>query len=168
MALTLPAVPGAGFVQKTWYDSLLDTYASFEAPSEFRGYYSSGSLILTSEVRRKAQASIVTDLRTFFARSSWWFSFIHVGTFWAKLNDPESRTSSALQPGIVLAALALASFNKSSEIEGGVWGRERAARLRADAEAAVDNSLAVGWVDIGLAQAAWVSLVPKPPLRVKS
>lgn len=144
-------------MQKTWFDSLLDTYASFEAPIESSELYATGSLsFISSEARHRAQITIVADLRLLFARSSYWFSFIHLPSFWTKLHSQQERTSGHLQPGLVLAALAIASFFRASEIEGGVWERERATRLRAEAEAAVDRSLAAGWIDIGLAQAAWV------------
>lgn len=156
MAMHLSVGPGSTFVQKTWFDALLDTYASLEMHAPSAGYYQPGSSLLTSEARHKANTSIIADLRGLFARSSWWFSFIHVPTFWAKLHSPDLRTSNELQPGLVLSALSVAVFFKSSEAEGGAWGRERAARLKAEAEAAVESSLAVGWVDIGLAQAAWV------------
>jgi hypothetical protein len=156
MPMRLSIGPGPSFVQKTWFDALLDTYASLEMQAPSPGYYQAGSSLLTSEARHRANNSITSDLRHLFARSSWWFSFIHVPTFWARLYSPELRTSSELQPGLLLSALCLAVFFKSNEREGGAWGRERAARLKAEAEAAVESSLAVGWVDLGLAQAAWV------------
>lgn len=156
LAFQLPMVPGSSFVQKTWYDSLLDTYASLSTNPSSAPFYQAGSLTLTSEDRTTAHTAIVSDLRHLFARSSWWFSFIHVPSFWANFHSPEKRTSSDLQPGLLLSALAMAVFFKSSEAEGGAWSRERATRLKAEAEAAVESSLAVGWVDVGLAQAAWL------------
>lgn len=156
MAFHLPVLPGSSFVQKTWFDSLLDTYASLDATTAPGQFYQPGSLTLTSEARSRAHSSIIADLRHLFARSSWWFSFIHLPSFWANFHSPERRTSSDLQPGLLLSALAMAVFFKSNEAEGGTWGRERAARIKAEAEAAVESSLAVGWIDVGLAQAAWV------------
>ena len=147
-------------MQKTWFDGLLDIYASPEMQISSAEYYHTSTLTLNSEARTRASNSIYTDLRHLFTRASWWFSFIHVPTLWAKLYSPELRTE--LQPGLLMSALSLAIFFKSSEAEGGVWGRERAARLKAHAEAAVDSSLAVGWVDIGLAQAAWVRIIRLP------
>lgn len=159
MALHLPIAPGSSFVQKTWYDSLLDTYASLDTTTSSGPFYQPGSLVLNSEARTRAQTSIISDLRHMFARSSWWFSFIHVPSFWANFHSPERRSSSELQPGLLLSALAMAIFFKSNEAEGGAWGRERAARIKAEAEAAVESSLAVGWIDVGLAQAAWVRTI---------
>jgi hypothetical protein len=156
--ISLPMVPGSKFVQKTWFEALLDKYASFDVSTNSRDYYSAGSLMIKSEDRARAQDSIVSDLRLLFARSSWWFSFIHIPTFWARFFTPQRRNSSELQPGLIYAALALGTFFKSSESEGGLWGREKATQLRMEAEAAVENSLAVGWIDTGLAQAAWVRL----------
>lgn len=157
--LSMPHAPNAIYVQKTWFDSLLDIYWAFTASSIDSQRHPQNSVASFNwEERHRTQEAIVTDLRLLFSRSSHWFSFIHVPTFWARFHSPEARASSDLQPGLVLAALALGSFLRSSEVEGGTWGRERAARLRAEAEAAVESSLAVGWVDIGLAQATWVSL----------
>jgi hypothetical protein len=61
-----------------------------------------------------------------------------------------------MQPALVLAALALSVFFTGSETEGGQASRERAGMLRDLAQAAMESSLAVGWVDCNLAKAAWV------------
>jgi hypothetical protein len=159
-ALSLPIVPGIEYVQKTWFDSLLVIYASFEAPIDSRQLYTNGSLAFSSDVRHNAQTTIATDLRLLFARSSHWFSFIHLPSFWTNFYSPQERASGSLQPGLLLSALALASLFRGSEIEGKIWARERANRLRAEAEAAVESSLASGWIDLGLAQAAWVCIDP--------
>jgi hypothetical protein len=146
------------YVQKTWFDSLLDVYAGFEAPIDSRELYTTGSFAFTSDERHNAQTTIVTDLRLLFARSPSWFSFIHLPSFWTKFYSAQERASGSLQPGLVLSALALASFFRGSEIEGKTWQRERATRLKEEAEALVESSLAVGWIDLGLAQAAWVRI----------
>lgn len=61
-----------------------------------------------------------------------------------------------MQPALVLAALALSVFFTGSEMEGGQASRDRAAMLRDLAQAAMESSLAVGWIDYNLAKAAWV------------
>ena len=61
-----------------------------------------------------------------------------------------------MQPALVLAALALSVFFTGSETEGGKASRDRAGMLRDLAQAAMESSLAVGWIDCNLAKAAWV------------
>lgn len=61
-----------------------------------------------------------------------------------------------MQPALVLAALALSVFFTGSEAEGGQASREKAGMLRDLAQAAMESSLAVGWIDCNLAKAAWV------------
>ncbi|KAG8847229.1 hypothetical protein FRB91_011977 [Serendipita sp. 411] len=159
--IVLPLVPDSAFVRKTWFDSLLDMYASLEMPADHQQISFNATAInpyspvgYPSEDRSRARIGISHDLRILFTRSSWWFSFIHLPTFWANLHSPHIRDTQ-VQPGLVLSVLALAAYFKSSELEGGAWERERASRLRDEAEAAVEGSLAVGWIDMGLAQAAW-------------
>jgi hypothetical protein len=62
-----------------------------------------------------------------------------------------------MQPALVLAVLSLSVFSTGSEAEGGHANRDKAGMLRALAQAAMESSLAVGWIDINLAKAAWVS-----------
>jgi hypothetical protein len=76
------------------------------------------------------------------------------------LNDPIQRLS--IQPSFVLAALALATFMKSSEMGMGQSGRTFSRWLRDAAQSALDGSLAVGWIDSGLVQAAYVRLISMP------
>lgn len=61
-----------------------------------------------------------------------------------------------MQPALVFAALALSVFFTGSETEGGQASRDRAGMLRDLAQAAMESSLAVGWIDCNLAKAAWV------------
>jgi hypothetical protein len=99
---------------------------------------------------------ITTDLRRAFAESIWWTSFINVPHFFSIFHNLDQRTSSAMQPALVLAALALSVFFSGSEAEGGRAGREKAGMLRDLAQASMESSLAVGWIDYNLAKAAWV------------
>jgi hypothetical protein len=50
----------------------------------------------------------------------------------------------------------MSTFWQSSEVGYGKQGRERALRLRDEAQAAMDASFNAGWIDETLAQAAWV------------
>ena len=51
----------------------------------------------------------------------------------------------------------MATFFQSPEVEGGAKGRAKALKLLERAHSAFDASLASGWMDVGLVQAAWVS-----------
>ena len=61
-----------------------------------------------------------------------------------------------MQPALVYAYLAMARFVRSSEIELGARGRVQALRLRDMAQAHLENSLNIQWIDLGLAEAAMV------------
>ena len=61
-----------------------------------------------------------------------------------------------MQPSYILAALALATFLQSSETGLGAEGRNKALRLRDEAQGALDASLNAGRLDHDLAKAAWV------------
>ena len=61
-----------------------------------------------------------------------------------------------MQPSLILAALALATLMKSSEIGLGEVGRNRALYLRDAAQTSLENSLSARWIDPTLAQAALV------------
>ncbi|CCA67447.1 hypothetical protein PIIN_01278 [Serendipita indica DSM 11827] len=156
LAVSIPPEPSSQFVRRSWFDGLIDFYASFDVPNA-RPYYSMTTGFLTTDMRNQAQASIVSSVRTMFARSSWWFSLIHVPTFWSNFHHHQLHGESNLQPALVWSLLAISTYLNSSELEGGAWGRERANRLRDEAEASIASSLAIGWVDLQLAQAAWYS-----------
>lgn len=61
-----------------------------------------------------------------------------------------------MQPSLVLALLAMSTFWQSSEVGIGQPGRERALRLRDEAQGALEASVNAGWLDETLAQAAWL------------
>ena len=61
-----------------------------------------------------------------------------------------------MQPSYILAMLALATFLQSSETGLGTEGRNKALRLRDEAQGALDASLNAGRLDHDLAKAAWV------------
>ena len=91
-----------------------------------------------------------------FTQSSYWLTFINTPFFLRNLYDQDER--SRIQPSLVLAGLALATLVRSSELELGVAGRHRAIRLRDAAQSALEASSASQWIDLGLAEAAMVSV----------
>ena len=137
--------PSLTFTRKIWWDSLLSLYLS---PT------SKHLQVLSASQRESAARNIITDLRFIFRASNYWFSFFHIPSFFGKFCDPVKREK--IQPSLVLALLAMATFFQSSEVGYGKEGRERALRFRDEAQAAMDASFNAGWIDETLAQAAWV------------
>ncbi|KAK7048512.1 Zn(2)-C6 fungal-type domain-containing protein [Favolaschia claudopus] len=142
---TIVGQPTLDFSRKTWWDNLLVLYQS---PTSMR------LESLTSAQRIIAIRRISSDIRFLFHCSSYWFSFVHIPTFFTNFYDPVKRDM--LQPSLILSALALGVFFRSSEIELGQRGRERALMFREEAQSALEASLNAGWVDDTLAQAAWL------------
>ena len=66
---------------------------------------------------------------------------------------------SRMQPSIIYAGLALATLMKSSQLELGITGRNRALWLRDAAQSNLEQSLNGQWIDLSLAEAAMVSSV---------
>jgi hypothetical protein len=91
-----------------------------------------------------------------FTTSGYWLSFVNVPDFVRSLYNPEDR--SLMQPSLVFAGLALATLMKSSEMELGSAGRERAIWLRDKAQAWLEASWNSQWIDMTLAKAALVSV----------
>ncbi|KAI0630959.1 hypothetical protein C8Q77DRAFT_1219206 [Trametes polyzona] len=145
--------PGVAFTRETWWDALLALYATPLDRPELVEF----APALTVDVRRGTAARVAADLRFLFQTSIHWFSFVHIPRFFAALFHPAARRG--IQPSLVLAALALATFSRSSEAELGARGRERAARLIDRAHAAFSASVSSGWIDVGLVQAAWMLAV---------
>ncbi|KAJ7301656.1 hypothetical protein DFH08DRAFT_906612 [Mycena albidolilacea] len=143
--MTIVGQPTLDFSRKTWWDSLLSLYVS----PTFNHLES-----LSSSQRYVAAQGISSDLRFLFRASSYWFSFLHIPTFFNNFYDPSKRE--LVQPSLTLAALALSTFWQSSEIGKGQSGRQRALKYREEAQSALESSLNVGWVDETLAQAAWL------------
>ncbi len=137
--------PSLSFARKVWWDSLLCLYLS---PAATRYQH------LMPAQRDIASQRIISDLRFVFRESNYWFSFFHVPTFFGNFCDPVRREN--MQPCLVLALLAMATFWQSSEIERGEPGRMRALRFRDEAQAALEASINSHWLDESVAQAAWV------------
>lgn len=87
--------------------------------------------------------------------SGHWLSFLNFQDFRVNLWDPEKRLN--IQPSFVLAGLAMASLMKSSQLEYGVKGRERAIWFRNRAYECLHAALSSEWrEDATLAGAALV------------
>ncbi|KAF7288605.1 Zn(2)-C6 fungal-type domain-containing protein [Mycena indigotica] len=80
------------------------------------------------------------DLTFVFGDTGHWLSFLHLPSLLHVLWSSNERPT--LPPAFILSALALAELMRSSELERGGAGRDRAARLRASAQAAFDADLA--------------------------
>ncbi|KAG6843679.1 hypothetical protein H0H93_000371, partial [Arthromyces matolae] len=137
--------PSSNFTRKVWWESLLYLYLS---PHSRRRH------ILTATERASAAQGITSDIRFLFNTSNYWFSFFHLPTFNSNYFDPARRER--MQPSLILALLAMATFWQSSEAGYGQAGRERALCFRDEAQSALDASFNSGWIDETLAQAAWL------------
>ena len=89
-----------------------------------------------------------------FNTTGYWLSFINVPYFIRMLYNADER--SRMQPSIIYAGLALATLMKSSQLELGVTGRNRALWLRDAAQSNLEQSLNGQWIDLSLAEAAMV------------
>ncbi|KAI0764498.1 hypothetical protein BD413DRAFT_575275 [Trametes elegans] len=143
----LISAPSVQFTRETWWDALLALYA---APPDVPNL----TLTVTGDMRTNASERIAGDLRFLFQVSLHWFSFINIPRFFASLFNPILRRG--IQPSLILSALGLATFFQSSEAERGHKGREKALRLIDQAHATFNASVASGWIDVGLVQAAWL------------
>ena len=90
-----------------------------------------------------------------FTSSNYWLTFINISSFIQQLYDPQAR--SRMQPALVFACSALATLLKSSELEAGSMGRDRALHLRDLAQSYLTASWNSRWIDLGLAEAAMAS-----------
>ncbi|KAG8899147.1 hypothetical protein FRB99_006898 [Tulasnella sp. 403] len=126
--------PSLRFTQDTWWDVILWLY--------------------NPQDRARAVREVQADLHCFFRDSSSWVSFINVQLFFNLFHHPDHRK--LMQPALVLSCLAYSSWSQGSEAEGGAVQRTKAAKLRDLAQSAFDASYNAGWVDVMLAQAAWV------------
>ncbi len=146
----IPSRPSAQFARDTWWDALLSFYA------DDHGFGASDmQLIAINHTQRNtAMRTVMSDLRALFQSSPCWTSFLHLPRFFDTLFSPVRRKT--LQPSLMLASLALGTLCQSSEAEHGSKGRDKALKLLDMANSAIQSSLATGWVDIGLVQAAMV------------
>lgn len=136
--------PSLDFTRKTWWDSLLAMYTSSSS------YLPS----LTATQRHHATESVTADIQFLLRGSNYWFTFINVPQFFGRYFDPVKRER--MQPALLPAALAIATFFQSSEAGNGREGRDRAVRLRDVAQGHLEASVNARWIDDSLAQAAWL------------
>ena len=142
-------VPSMQFARETWWDALLDLYATDGA---------TGSVTLNSDQRLVTTKRVFADIRSVLNASVYWASFLHLPRFFETVLDPKRRNS--VQPSLILSMLAVGAHAQSSEIMHGAKGRARAQKLADLADSAIKASLGSNWVDIGLVQAAWVRTFP--------
>ena len=169
-AFNLVPSPTLDFVRKTWWDSLVDTYLSeqfcspaiasrnqkmYGLPLKMSSPYPQG-LVPIAASRNDVEKLILNDVQFLFRNSNYWFAFINIPLFFTTFCNSSEREG--MQPALVLAILMMSNFLRSSEAEMGGEGRTRTLWLREKAQAALEASVNAGWIDAGLAQAAWVCL----------
>ncbi|PIL35204.1 transcription factor [Ganoderma sinense ZZ0214-1] len=137
-------VPSMQFARETWWDALLEFYATDGAI---------GGMTLTADQRLATTKRVFADIRAVLNASMYWASFLHLPRFFETFLDPKRRSS--VQPSLILSMLAIGVHAQSSEIMHGAKGRARAQKLIDLADSAIKASLSTNWVDIGLVQAAW-------------
>ncbi|KAL1939262.1 hypothetical protein VTO73DRAFT_10065 [Trametes versicolor] len=109
---------------------------------------------MSADVRHSLSERIKLDVRLLLRISLLWLSFIDVTRFMSRLFNPVTRQT--IQPSFVLAMLALSTLLQSSELELGTRGMDRALLLADQAYSAFHASLSSGWIDVGLAHAAYI------------
>ncbi|KIM31554.1 hypothetical protein M408DRAFT_261453 [Serendipita vermifera MAFF 305830] len=125
--------PSCSFQRQTWWDNLLSIY---------------------SQDRAEASLKIYKDLDVLLNDNLYWISFIEFRRLVDNLFDPMARAM--MQPSVILAALALSTMMKSSEIGLGEEGRTFALWLRDAAQSSLEASISASWIDPGIAQAAFL------------
>ncbi|KAG9008239.1 hypothetical protein FRB94_013599 [Tulasnella sp. JGI-2019a] len=148
--------PSMKFSRATWWDYLLKTYAIRPGSS-------------MSPVTRRQRGSIneiSTDVRRFFKIACFQLHFLNVPLFFDVFYHNELRSS--IQPALVLSILG---FSKLVELylyvmQGGshddaegerIW--KQSIMLKDLGQAAFEASYNAGWIDLPLAQAAWILLL---------
>lgn len=129
----VPRGPSCTFYKQTWWDNLLSLY---------------------SQNRAQSGLKIYQDLDFIFNENMYWLSFVNFRRFVDNLFNPQTRPF--MQPSVVLAALALSTMMKSSEVGLGEEGRGFALLLRDAAQSSLDASISASWIDPSLAQAAFL------------
>ncbi|KAL7409341.1 hypothetical protein BDY24DRAFT_403485 [Mrakia frigida] len=133
--LTLPKAPNAEYPRQIWWDFLLSQFG---------------------RNREGAYAMVVSQLSNLFKISNHWLAFINIPLFVAKLHHPVHRQN--LQPALVYSMLALSSHMSSWDGPGGngFEGRLLGLQFKEQALTAFWNSWNSGWIDAGLAKAAFL------------
>ncbi|KAG8875594.1 hypothetical protein FRB98_007719 [Tulasnella sp. 332] len=151
--------PTLHFYRSTWWDCLLCTYNTWSDASTPR-------LDVNVEISR--------DVYIFFKAAPLYLYFIHVPMFFDQFYHPGRRMD--IQPALVLSILAYAKMlqaNHGARGDESLREEERAwmqsVVVRDLAQAAFEASYNAGWVDLQLAQAAYIlALFEMSPHRESS
>lgn len=146
--MTVEAAPSMQFARDTWWEALLTLYLTDDAEP------SAHSLALTAETRSATTKQIFLDLRSTMSILMHWANFVHPRRLFESLIHSDRRNF--IQPSLLLSMLAIGALVQGSELRRGAKSRRRALRLIEHAHSALQASLNSNWIDIGLAQAAWV------------
>ncbi|KAG9027376.1 hypothetical protein FRB95_007808 [Tulasnella sp. JGI-2019a] len=152
--------PTLHFSRATWWDYLTDTYTLRSTNASVPPYIS----------RHDVVQEISRDVCGFFKSSPVWLAFINVPLFFDMFHHTELR--STIQPSLVFSILAhsklLQSERDTKRKDPGERERlwRQSVALRDLAQASFDASYNAGWIDLPLAQAAWIlvlyELCPHP------
>ncbi|KLO16752.1 hypothetical protein SCHPADRAFT_847678, partial [Schizopora paradoxa] len=155
--------PSLDFVRKTWWDALLDTFASAQFYPTRVALGDQNELGVTYFVnneappvvsRQHSQQLVISNLQFLFRNSNFWFAFINVPLFFQKFCNAVTRNE--MQPALIYAVLGMGYFIRSSAAELGADGMTRTIWLMDKAQAALEASVHASWIDGELAQAAWI------------
>ncbi|KAG8996572.1 hypothetical protein FRB93_000714 [Tulasnella sp. JGI-2019a] len=153
--------PSLSFSRETWWDNVLNIYSIQDLSSlstSFAPPWSSPSN------RQAAADKVQRDIYTFFMICPTWVSFINVPMFLSTFHQAEYRAK--MQPALLLGVLACSTLLQTSHPGGEepdpaireekerIW--MRSAILRELAQAAFEASYNAGWIDMYLAEAAWI------------
>ncbi|KAG8863476.1 hypothetical protein FRB96_008216 [Tulasnella sp. 330] len=155
-AFNIGQEPSLDFSRATWWDYLLQTYT-------FRPPYPD-SIVIVRNYQDPAR-EISQDVRRFFHVATIYLHFINVPLFFDMFHHKELRTS--IQPAFILSILAYSKLMEHYlHVNGSGQDDEEGERLwiqsislRDLAQSAFDASYNAGWVDLPLAQAAWILLL---------
>ncbi|KAG8884786.1 hypothetical protein FRB97_003307 [Tulasnella sp. 331] len=141
--------PSLHLSRDTWWDYLLHTY----------NIHRPGSVLLD---RYQAALEVSQDVRAFFRIATLWLHFVNVPLFFDRFFHTEHRA--ALQPALVLSIVAYTKLLQSNQDtmvdQRSLDERNRAWKesvmLRDLAQGSFEASYNAGWIDIPLAQAAYI------------
>ncbi|KAJ7596839.1 hypothetical protein C8J56DRAFT_918462 [Mycena floridula] len=97
---------------------------------------------------------ILAQLSYLLSDAGHWLSFLNFPLLKNNLSNPHERVK--IQPSFILAGLAMSILMRSSELENGEEGRNRAIWLRDAAADQMERSWNVEWIDAPLAEAALI------------
>ncbi|KAG9028559.1 hypothetical protein FRB95_006340 [Tulasnella sp. JGI-2019a] len=148
--IEIARAPTLHFPRATWWDYLTNTYTL--PPTN--------ASVLTPVSRHEAAREISRDVYGFFKTASVWLSFINTSLFFDTFHHTELR--SAIQPSLVFSILAYSKLlqsdgdTKKTDPEKREKSWRQSIVLRDLAQASFEASYNAGWMDLPLAQAAWI------------